>query len=173
MKHIIRMLVAFSLVFPSIGFSGPQQQHEQAILGWLMTVDNNEISAATLTLQQPVSHSVKKYAKMLKKDHSKNLNQTLALSRKLGLKPVMEDSALALKQQGQEMTQELKTTDKKDYEKQYLGDMIKGHEAVLTQLQKDISQTNDTRLKMHLEKTRVSVARHLAAAQQLQSDLSA
>ena len=135
------------------------------IIGDLIVLNKNEISAARVAKYKASSVLVKEYAIFLYTHHTSNLQQTLALSHKLKITPQMDYTAAHLQHTGeQEMTQ-LNTLSTEDFDKVFLNDMKRDHRAALKTLDRDIQKATDPMIKAHLEKTRSAVAIHLQKAE--------
>lgn len=135
------------------------------IIGDLIVLNKNEISASRAAKTKASSVQVKEYATFLYTHHTSNLQQTLALSHKLKITPEMDYTAARLQHDGeQEMTQ-LHTLSAEDFDKVFLSDMKRDHREALKVLDRDINKAVNPMLKAHLEKTRDSVSMHLQKAQ--------
>lgn len=147
------------------------QNQDNEIVGWLIVLNKNEIAAAKEVLKHKVSPSVKAYAQLMKKDHTKNLQDTLALSKKDNLKPADTDAVEALKQQGQQELANLKQQKGKQFEVAYITAMVQGHTDALKGLDDKIQAASNPDLKKHLEATRAKVQEHLNKANDVKNKL--
>jgi predicted outer membrane protein len=107
------------------------------------------------------------YAKMLERDHKKNLDQDQKLSQGLGV-TLDENSGTAgqLQSDGSKEMAALSTLDPGKYSKEFISDMIKGHADVLNWI--DNQQTQNERVKKFLYQTRKYISKHLKKAQYIQ-----
>jgi putative membrane protein len=144
---------------------------DQEIVATLITVNNNEINAADLATDKATNKKVKKYAKLMKKEHSKNLKEVMALSKKANITPQDTDAVNSLKQAGQQEAKDLDALTGKDFDKAYMDDMVKDHEAALSTLDNSLKQVSNPKLKKLLIDTKAHVAHHLEKAKEIQSKL--
>jgi putative membrane protein len=145
---------------------------DQKIIGTLITLNKNELAAANyIAGKKDVSPDVKKFAKWMAKEHSKNLQETMKLSHTIG-KPIMSTDATDLKKQGAEELTSLKGMKGKEVQTQYMDDMVKDHEGALTLIDDNLlKNVNNTELKQLLQDTRTHVDHHLQEAKEIQSKL--
>jgi putative membrane protein len=174
MKKIVFLL---SMIFAWIGVANSSDNQaspkDEEVVYFLITVNNNEISAANLALQKAVSEPVKTYADLMVKDHTKNLADTIAISKNEDIKPLESEQVIVLKDKGKEEIVTLSPLTNTEFEKAYINDMVNGHAEVLsfidTLLLKEVS---NPQLKNHLIATREHVVHHLDAAKEVQKELN-
>ena len=146
-----------------------QMQKDSEIIAILITVNKNEITAAKEALRKTATPAIKQYARMLKKEHTQNLNDTLKLSKKINLPPIVSATVISLKKEGSKELITLTSLKGKKFEEAYINAMIKGHTDVLQMfddnLLKDVSNSS---LKSHLQATRPHIESHLQQAQAIQ-----
>lgn len=143
------------------------------IISILIAVNKNEIGAAKEALKKSSSPAVKKYAKMLKKEHTKNLNETLKLSKKIGVAPVECPTATEIKQNGANELTALSSLKGKDFDKAYIDAMVKGHTDVLQMMDDNLlKNVSNKSLKALLTATRPHIQSHLEQAKAIQSELN-
>jgi len=172
---LVSLLFATSLVFADSSTTqtqAPNNSVDQEIVATVVAVNNNEIGAADIALKKASDKKVKKYAKKMKKEHSKNLEKVMALSKKLQITPQDTDKVNSLKQAGQQEAKDLNALTDKDFDKAYMDDMVKDHEAALSTLDGFLQQVSNPKLKKFLEDTRTHVAHHLEKAKEIQSKLN-
>ncbi|RUR10990.1 DUF4142 domain-containing protein [Legionella sp. km772] len=145
---------------------------DQEIVAGLVVLNNNEITVADLALGKANDKHVKEYAKLMKKEHDKNLKETLKISKKQDITPVDDQNVTDLKTQGQQEASDLNKLSSTDFDKAYINDMVKDHEAALTLLNGYLKEVTNPKLKKHLEDTTKHVQHHLDAAKKIQSQLS-
>lgn len=145
--------------------AAPTANQDNDTVAWLMTLNKNEITLAKVVLKRKVNSDVKAYAQKMIKDHSKNLKDLVALSKKEKIQPD-ENAAdvAALKQQGQDGLTKLTALTGKPFQIAYINAMAEGHAAALKGLDEKIQVTSDVDLKNYLEKTREKVTEHLNMA---------
>ena len=130
------------------------------------------VTARSIAINKAVDKHVKKYAKLMKKEHDKNLKETMKISKKQDITPVDDQKVQDLKAQGQQETAALNPLTKTDFDKAYINDMVKDHEAALALLDGYLKEVANHKLKKHLEATRTHVQHHLDEAKKIQKELS-
>jgi len=150
-----------------------QKKKDGQIISILVALNNNEISGAQEALQKTTNRYVKKYASMLQREHTKNLNKTLKLSQELGIAPVATPTANTLTRDGKKEMRSLAALNGNGFDVAYINDMIKDHTAALklidTNLLKNVS---NPALKTQIERTRPHIVAHLEKAQKIQQQLT-
>ena len=149
-----------------------QQQKEGEIIAWLVAVNKAEIAASNEAKDKKLSPMVKRYARMIHKDHTKNLEETLKLSQKLGVNPIETDAINQMKQKGNSDLAMLKSLNNQQFQIAFINAMVKGHEEVLQQLNQDLNTVSNSEVKQLLEMTRTTVEKHLHDAKMLQKQLA-
>lgn len=152
----------------------PQQKKKDGqIISILVALNNNEIAGAQEALQKTTDRSVKRYASMLQREHTKNLNKTLKLSQELGIAPVPTSTANMLTRDGKREMKALTALNGNGFDVAYINDMVKDHTAALklidTNLLKNVSNPV---LKTQIERTRPHIVAHLEKAQKIQQQLT-
>lgn len=150
-----------------------QKKKDGQIISILVALNNNEISGAQEALQKTTNHSVKRYASMLQREHTKNLNKTLKLSKDLGIAPVATPTANTLARDGKKEMKTLAALNGNGFDVAYINDMVRDHTAALklidTNLLKNVS---NPALKVQIERTRPHIVAHLEKAQKIQKQLT-
>jgi putative membrane protein len=151
-----------------------QKKTDGQIISILVALNNNEITGAQDAQQKTTNHSVKRYASMLQREHTKNLDKTLKLSQELGIAPVPTSTANMLMRDGKKEVKTLAPLTGNNFDVAYINDMVKDHTAALklidTNLLKNVS---NPALKSQIERTRPHIAAHLVKAQKIQQQLAA
>ncbi len=159
---------SLNLLNSNDGFFGVNEtQTDSKIIGDLVVLNKNEIKAAREAKIKAVNPHVKKYAKKLYEQHNANLQQTMKISRKLGVKPELNSTAVRIEKEGKEEVVHLSKLKHHEFDHAYLDDSIKDHKTALRVLDHDIAKSKSPELKLHLEKTRSAVAKHLQEAEAL------
>lgn len=142
------------------------------IIATLIVLNKNEIALAKEALIKVRNPAVRKYAHLLKREHTKNLNQTLKLSKKTDINPVETATVITLKQDGEKELLALSSLKAKSFEEAYVNAMVKEHTAALNLIDDNllINVTNPA-LKAQIEATRPHIASHLEKAKELQNEL--
>ena len=150
-----------------------QMKRDGEIIDTLVALNNNEIMMSQEALKKTTNRSVKRYAKMIEREHSKNLNQTLKLSEKLGIAPVETKAVKVLERNGKKETKQLASLNGDKLDKVYVKDMVKDHSAALKLFDNNLlKHASNPELKTLLEKTRPHIAAHLEKAQQLEEEMN-
>jgi putative membrane protein len=185
-KILFVSLFASTLAF-STGFASSNMQTDQnaamtqsnmannnadgEIIGFLVVLNENEITAAKDAMNKKVGSKVKSYAKMLFNDHSKNLKETMKISKKMGQSPVESGQVASLKQEGKNIEANLSPLNDRDFEVAYIDAMVKGHQEALVFIDQNMNNVGNKHLKKHLKTTRGSVQHHLNQAKKIQESL--
>lgn len=142
------------------------------ILGFLAAVNENEIVAALEAGNKKLSPEVSDFAKMLHKEHGKNLEDTLKLGQKINVTPMETGAVDKLRVKGAGELAILAPLDREKFASAYIEAMIKGHVEVLGMIDtKLLKNAANADLKKHLTETRGHVANHLEAARKLQAGM--
>ncbi|KTD22909.1 Predicted outer membrane protein [Legionella lansingensis] len=152
--------------------SAAQNQQDGEVIGFLIVLNQNEMAAAKDALNKKVNPKVKSYARMLYNDHSKNLKDTMKISKKIGQSPAQTNKVASLKRKGEKAQASLSSLQDTDFEVAYIDAMVRGHEEALIIIDENlINNVNNPDLKKHLKTTRSHVQQHLNAAKQIQQNL--
>jgi putative membrane protein len=147
-------------------------QEDGEILAFLMTVDKNEIAIAKLALSKKTTPAIKKYAQMLKQQHTKNLNKALKVSKKTGIAPVSSAAVIALQKDGVKGLATLSPLQGKDFDKAFIDAMVAGHTDVLKVIDNDLlKNASNPAVKKLVVATRPHIAFHLQQGQMIQKQL--
>jgi putative membrane protein len=117
--------------------------------------------------------AVKRYGEMMIKDHTTADKELAAMAKKKGVakipaaQPMTEAEKAEMKKQHEDMMA-LKKMKGADYDKEYLRQMVDGHEKELAKSDVFISTAQDTDLKTALEARKTLLQRHADAAKELQ-----
>ena len=113
---------------------------------------------------------------MLKTDHEKNYEETLALAKKLNVEVSFKGAkAMTIKQKGrQDLAQIVSMPTGAGFDKSFVTAMIKGHTEALRIIDAELlpGMSTNPEVKSHLTMTRAAVAHHLEAAKELQEKIS-
>lgn len=175
MKKTIFLSTMSTLFLSTLFFVGISQaahvNQDGETLAFVMTVDENEIALASEVLKGKISPAVKKYAKMLKKEHTSNLMQATRLSEKTGIRPLDTAMIKTQKKQGKQELDKLSSLQSPKLEKAYINAMVKGHKKVLKTIDQRLKNVSNPDLKGFLLRTRPHIAYHLQQAQMLQASM--
>ena len=139
------------------------------ILAQLVAIDENEVHAAQLAEKKDVEGAVESYAKMIREDHGKNINDTEKLADKLNIDLKKGDPVDSIHTQGEQMLDRLDDVKGGEFERSFLSEMVNGHREALDKLDDFIRMAQNPEVKQHLQATRERVAFHLKEAERLQA----
>ena len=149
-----------------------QVQTEGKIIGSIMVLNKNEIAAASLAERKSSNVDVKNYARMMSREHSKNLQELEKLSDAMHIMPIEGSTAMMLHKKGKHEMAALNRMNGKAFDKAYIGAMVKGHGEALQMLDhKLIPEATDPHVRKFLEMTRSHVMAHLQLAKKIQQEL--
>jgi putative membrane protein len=178
-RHL-SFIIAFSTVaaqvFPATADDAAQQDagseerssSDAEALNILTAINENEIRAAEEALKKKADPEVLDYASMMQKEHTKNLEKTRELAKKVGA-TAWESAAVAkLRAQGEEDLSKLKALEGDEFNGSYMDMMVKGHGEALDMIDNKLSRSakNDA-VKEHLHETRERVNAHLREAEDI------
>lgn len=146
-------------------------QTDAEIIGWLQALNENEIAAASLAKQKKINSEVRGYADLMITDHTKNLHDTMSLSKKINVVPAQNDVVSSMEQDGAKMKSDLEPLNGKDFQKAYIKDMVDGHADALKKIDSYLKDVNNAKLKALLQATRIHVNHHLILAKKIKKDL--
>ena len=132
-------------------------------------VNTAEVAQAKVAQTRTKSTAVAKFAAMMMEHHGKALREQKKLVKKLKITPADSGLAEALKADSEKTLDTLKKSDAADFDKAYAQSQIDGHQKVPDLLDKHAPATATPEIADALRKARVSVQRHLEAAQALQT----
>jgi putative membrane protein len=145
------------------------RMQEGEILSFLEAINNHEIKAAKIALKKQISAQALSYAKMMKKDHTKNLKATQTLSKTTGIEFSESAAIIAFRAKAAGERALMMPLKGDKFEASYANSMVKGHEEVLDMIDhKFMPNANNEDLKKHLVTTRAAVLHHLEEAKTLQ-----
>ena len=139
------------------------------ILAQLVAIDENEVHAAQLAEKKDVEGPVESYARMIREDHGKNINDTEKLADKLNIDLKKGDPVDSIHTQGEQMLDRLDDVSGGEFERSFLSEMVNGHREALDKLDDFIRMAQNPEVKAHLQATRERVAFHLKEAERLQA----
>jgi putative membrane protein len=136
------------------------------------TANDGEIEQAHLALKTSKDARVRKLATMMVRDHTMADNKGNVVAKKDMLTREPSPTSEVLESDVHGATQALKAQSGPDFDKGYLDDQVRQHQAVLDLLdQKLIPNAKSGDVKAYLQEVRASVASHLTHAQDLEKEL--
>lgn len=139
------------------------------IMGLVLAVDTNEIEMAKAAEKMKLTKDGKAFAKMIRKEHSKNADKVLKLGKTLKVEPVRSQAAIDLRAKAAAEMKDLATKTGTDFEPAFITAMVNGHAEALALIDNQlIPNAKAEALKTQLADTRTHVAHHLEQAKRLQ-----
>jgi len=133
-------------------------------VGLVGAVDKHEVAAAEQAKSKKVTGEVADYAKMLHREHSKNLEAGKKLNPNEGSPEVT-----AMEEKGRSELSTLDQKSGKEYEKAYVDAMVKGHQEALSLIDSRLlPAAQDANVRTFLTTSREHVAMHLERGKELQ-----
>jgi putative membrane protein len=159
--------------------TGPANAPEQAeattgdaeILAQLKAVDENELRAAAAAQQKKVTGQVRKYARMLEEDHSKDLQDVQQLGDKLGLTLTATTTVDQLHARGEEILSRLSPLTGDEFNRTFVTEMVNGHREALQMIDDFLKTAQNEDVRSHLSQVRDRIAMHLREGEKLQGSL--
>jgi putative membrane protein len=141
---------------------------DQQALTRLAQGDLAEIAAAKLAQQKAQQPLVKVYAGQLVTQHQQMLDGARQVARAKGIKaPTAPDA------KHQAALKSLQKASGAEFDRAFLGQMVKDHEEMLALAQKTAKEAKDSSLKAHAQAGVEHIRGHLEQARQLHGDASA
>ncbi len=140
----------------------------------LKAINDHEVREGKMAEKKTKSPAVKKFARMMIREHGQNNKEISSISKRIGLQPSANEDVTALKDQAKSDAQALESQTGAEFDKAYVDQMVKGHQDALQKLDQAIAgnQGRNSELSTFLTKTRQAVSRHLEMAQRLQNEVS-
>lgn len=139
------------------------------ILAQLVAIDENEVHAAQLAEKRDVEGPIESFAKMIREDHGRNINDTERLAGKLNIDLKRGDPVDSIHTEGEQMLDRLDALKGDEFQHSFINEMVNGHKEALDKLDDFIRQAQNPEVKAHLQATRQRVAFHLKEAERLQA----
>lgn len=134
--------------------------------------DEHEIAASELARSKKVSEPVNAYADMMIKEHTAHMEKARALEGSAGVQAGTGPMVASLRTESETARNRLNGMEGQDFERAYVEEMVNSHQKTLTMLESQlIPAAQNQALRDFLTQTRDTVAKHLEAARQLQSQV--
>ena len=127
--------------------------------------DLAEVSLGRLAAQRAHRNEVKEFSQALVADHSKSLNEYLALAGKKRWEPARQ-----MDEKHQALSQKLAGLKGEDFDREYLKAMVHGHKEAVAMYEAQAQGAKDEDLKAHVTKGLPTIKKHLQMAQQLSGE---
>jgi len=124
-----------------------------------------EVDAGKMAQEKGSSQEVKDFGAMMVRDHMQNNADLVALAKTKGV-----DVPTTLDPMHQKMIDKLSAKSGADFDKTYIGMMVKGHTRMLKLMQAEES-SSDADLKDFATKTSDTVQMHLSKAEEIQKSM--
>lgn len=171
MKTFVSALLPLALILGASGVAAQSGKVNDAqIAGIVVAANTVDIEAGKLARSRAVDKDVQAFADLMVTDHTGVNKQAGALVKKLGVKPEDSDTSKSLMRDGEATRDRLKKLKGKDFERAYIDNEVKYHQAVIDALDKTlIPSAANAELKALLVKVRPAFVAHLEHAKSMQS----
>lgn len=148
--------------------------NDSNLAAMIKAVNDGEIKQSKIAEKNSKNKAVKRFAKMMIKDHGANNNELASVSKRIGLQPTPDQETASLKDEAQKNARTLEGQSGEDFDKAYVDQMVKDHTNALQKLDDALGNNAGRNEQMDglLKKTRQKVSQHLDEAKKLQSELS-
>jgi putative membrane protein len=165
-------VIAGTLMFSAAATSA-QGLNDAQIAKIVVTANQVDIDAGKLAAANATNPAVKKFGQTMVTDHTGVNKEAVALVTKLKVTPEDNDTAKSLYSGGTANVTNLKTLKGKDFDKAYIDQEVKYHQAVIEAVDKTlIPGAQNDELKALLVKVRPAFVAHLDHAKMIQADLT-
>jgi putative membrane protein len=146
--------------------------NEGDALGMVIAVDEHEIAAAEQAKSKNVSAPVAAYADMMIKEHTAHMEKARALEGSAKVQIGTGPQVASLRTDSEAARNRLANMQGQDFERAYVEEMVNSHQKTLTMLESQlVPAAQNEALRTFLTQTRDTVAKHLEAARQLQTQI--
>ncbi len=143
------------------------------VMAQLIALDENEVHAAMAAQEKKdIGAAVLEYAKMLHREHGRNVVNTQQLGMRINVTPVESSATENLHAKGAEALAKLVPEQGNEFAREFLDQMVKGHREALQMIDQWTSRATNAALKQHLATSRQHVAKHLEQAEALRKDIN-
>lgn len=168
------MISSFLLVLTSSTYAKDETKLTDPEIASVAVVANqNDISYAEVALKKSNNPDIRGFANTMIKDHNSVIKQAVALVTKLSVTPKSNEVSKSLEKQAEETLKLLNSASVKDFDKTYIDNEVKYHEAVIDAVKSLlIPNSNNAELKGLLEGVLPVLEMHLKHAQKVQSKIT-
>lgn len=154
---------------PATSVSAGDRVNDANIAALVLAANNADVAYAHIALAKAQDPRVKQFAETMINDHSAVNKAATDLVTRLGVTPADNTTSLDLRDKAEEIRDQLREEDGKDFDRAYLRNEIKYHEDVLEMVDKVlIPSAMNGDLRNLLTSVRPAFAAHLEHAKQLQ-----
>ncbi|HUQ24433.1 MAG TPA: DUF4142 domain-containing protein [Burkholderiales bacterium] len=169
MKHAIALVLAMSAGLALAQGKGPS---DPQIAHIVVTANQIDIDAGKLAQSKSKNKEVQAFGKQMVTDHGAVNKQAGDLVKKLGVKPVDNETSASLKKGASENMAKLNKLSGSAFDKAYVDHEVAYHQQVLDAIDKVlIPSAQNAELKGLIQKVRPAIQAHLDHAKQLQGSL--
>jgi putative membrane protein len=173
MKTAFTFIISLFLMAPAGRALAMTSNPDQEVLGLIQEIDQHEVKAAEAAKQKGnIDRKVYDYAKMMDKEHSKNLDKDRKLAEKSGITPADTPEVMSQRAKGADEIARLNALEGAQFASAYIAAMVNGHTDALALIDSKASQIQNKDLKKHVSETREHVQHHLDKAKKVQEELS-
>jgi putative membrane protein len=163
--------VAMPNASPPAAATAPLTQDQIAMVADL--ANSSEIEQAKVAQSKAKSASVKKFAAMMIKHHTEAKAEQAKLFKQLNLTPTESQPAMALKQDADKTTNELRAATGAAFDQRYMDRQVDAHQKVLDALNGELlPAASAPELVNGLNKMKATVESHLEQAKAIQAELA-
>lgn len=138
----------------------------------VLTANEGEKDMAEVAVKKAQNQAVKEFANMMVQEHKGNTTELKALAKQEKINDKKSDLSKSLEKDADTWMKDMKKADKAAFDKTYIDAQVAAHQKVLSTLDETlIPQATNAALKEKLQKTRETVAKHLAHAQEIQTKI--
>jgi putative membrane protein len=157
---------AFLLALPLAHAAGKMSGEDETALKKLAQDDLAEIAAGTMAQERATSPEVKTFGAEMAKDHGRMLEEKKRMAKAKGVTlPTAPDAGQKAE------AQKLQSMAKQDFDREYMGHMVRDHADDLALVQKTARGAQDPQLKAAAGKAAPVIGRNLETAKSVQAGL--
>jgi putative membrane protein len=151
----------------------PGKYADASVLGFATVANNGEIAMGKLGEHMATNPAVKSFSRTLVTDHEKLLASTKQLATKLATSPdTTAGDALDLMNHDADEIKDLNGKTKgADWDKEFINQVIEGHQKILSQLQDAAKNSPSESVRTALEKASGVIQQHLTKAQDIKTTI--
>ncbi|MET0962175.1 MAG: DUF4142 domain-containing protein [Noviherbaspirillum sp.] len=165
-------LAAVLALAGSAALSQPAAPNDAQIAGIVVAANTVDIDAGKLAAEKSKDEKVRRFAKLMVRDHTGVNQQASALVKKLKVTPEDSETSKSLKEGGAENIVKLQGLTGKSFDQAYVDNEVSYHQAVIDAIDKTlIPGAKNAELKGLLVKVRPAFVAHLEHAKQIQTSL--
>jgi putative membrane protein len=158
-------MILTSLVIALTSFAAPTILNDSQINHVLETINEGEIDAAKIAMSHAQGETAKNFAKMMRNEHMKNLQEAKLLAKKDNLKSEKSDLCESIAADAKSSNASMKKANKDAFDLGYLNEQIEMHQKALATIKNTLlPNAHSDDLKKLLSETQKHVEAHLAMA---------